>query len=218
MLLQECPPVFPVMWSGSQRGWWPTFIPGPGPLAQLSWSVALLAAWEAASSTWRSRSIYLGCSGQEPLQSCCVTGWQFRGVHWSADPTEIDLPRWVFVWSVDRLIHYNQCIESDILGFKQLVSEVLPRLNCICFVVKHLCHDIVKTVTKCTFLFFSTDPCPPSTWTGSRVAPSPGRRREAQCPRPRVLHFQERSPMEWLQPDWNPGKDSSQAPVTWRPA
>lgn len=70
-------------------------------------------------------------------------------------------------------------------------------------------------VPKYTFL---SDPCPPSTWSGCRVAPSPGRRRGAQRPRPRLLHLQDCSQVEWLQPHWDPDQDQSQAPVTWRSA
>lgn len=66
-------------------------------------------------------------------------------------------------------------------------------------------------------MLVTTDQCPPAAWPGCRVAPSPGRRRRAQCPRPGILHLQDRSPMEWLQPDWNPNQDSSQAPHPWCP-
>lgn len=49
------------------------------------------------------------------------------------------------------------------------------------------------------------------------MAPSSGRRRGAQRPRPRILQLQDCSQVEWLQPDSNPGQDSSQAPITQRP-
>lgn len=107
LVATEWPQLLLVMSSGSRRDWWPTFIPDPGPQAQLSWSAAPLAAWEAASSTWRSRSFYPGCWGRELLRSCCVTGWRFGGARWSADLTETDLPRWGFLGPVNRLVICN---------------------------------------------------------------------------------------------------------------
>lgn len=79
--------------------------------------------------------------------------------------------------------------------------------------------SVCVTVTLCTFtlILVTTDQCPPSAWPGCRVAPSPGRRWGAQCPRSRILHLQDCSPMEWPQPDWNPNQDSSQAPGPWCP-
>lgn len=77
----------------------------------------------------------------------------------------------------------------------------------------------VRSLSKYLYVYFHfTDPCPPSTWSGCRVAPSLGRRRGAQRPRPRALHLQDRAQMEWLQPDGDPDQDPSQAPFTRRPA
>lgn len=66
---------------------------------------------------------------------------------------------------------------------------------------------------RCMFVYF-VDSYSPITWFGLGVAAALGRRWGAQCLWPRVLHLQDRSEVEWVSPEWDPGQDSSQAPIS----
>lgn len=97
----ECPPLLPVLPSGSQRSWLRTFTPSPGRRALPSWSAGPQVGQGAASSSWGSGSTCPCSWGRGRLPSFCVTGSASAGVRWSPDPTEVGLLRWGFLWPED---------------------------------------------------------------------------------------------------------------------